>query len=68
ENPIFSPENRKFITPQEELEFLREKVAKQEQVGRATSTSFERAPNDEAISQQIHEYKKEKPSNPLGQT
>jgi len=47
---------------------LREKVAKQEQVGRATSTSFERAPNDEAISQQIHEYKKEKPSNPLGQT
>ena len=40
ENPIFSPENRKFITPQEELEFLREKVAKQEQVGRATSTSF----------------------------
>ena len=61
ENPTFSPEmggiNKKFNTPQEELDFLREKVAKQEQ----ESNNIEQASREEVISQQIHEYKKEKP-------
>jgi len=61
ENPTFSPEmgdiNKKFNNPQEELEFLREKVAKQEQ----ESNNIEQAPREENISKQIHEYKKEKP-------
>ncbi|MFQ5662181.1 MAG: hypothetical protein ACE5F2_02945, partial [Candidatus Paceibacteria bacterium] len=59
ENPTFSLENanKKFTTPQEELEFLREKVAKQER----ESSNIEQAPKEENISRQIHEYKKEKP-------
>jgi hypothetical protein len=57
ENPTFSPENKKFTTPQEELEFLREKVASHEQ----KSGNIEQAPKEEVISQQIHEYKKEIP-------
>ncbi len=65
ENPTFSPENKKFTTPQEELEFLREKVAKKEQVGRPTSNQFEQVPRDEAVNQQIREYKKESPEKVL---
>ena len=59
ENPTFSPENidKRFINPQEELEFLREKVAKQEQ----ESNNIEQAPREETISRQIDEYKREKP-------
>ena len=61
ENPTFSVEtgniDRKFTTPREELEFLREKVAKQER----ESNNIEQAPREETISKQIHEYKKEKP-------
>jgi hypothetical protein len=72
ENPGISLENigKKFATPQEELEFLREKIAKQEQVGRPTSNQmsnqFEQVPIEESISRenisrQIYEYKKEEP-------
>lgn len=57
ENQTFSPENKKFTNPQEELEFLREKIARQEQ----ESGSMEQAPREENIRRQIHEYKKEKP-------
>ena len=58
ENPTFSPESRKFTTPQEELGFLREKVASHEQ--ESNTNNIEQAPREENISHQIHEYKKEK--------
>lgn len=61
ENPTFSPENKRFSTQAEELEFLREKVAKQEQ----GSNNIEYAPKEETISHQIDEYKKKKPEKVL---
>lgn len=60
-NPTFSSEtegiNKKFNTPQEELQFLRERVARQEQ----ESGNIEKTSREETISQQINEYKKEAP-------
>ena len=61
ENPTFSQEGKRFSTPAEELEFLREKVASHEQ----ESNNIEQIPKEETISKQIHEYKKEKPETVL---
>jgi len=65
--------NKKFTTPQEELDFLRGEVARHEkeldggrtsviegEVGRVERGAAEAAPRDEAIKRQISEYKKEK--------
>ncbi|MEK7589665.1 MAG: hypothetical protein AAB475_00205 [Patescibacteria group bacterium] len=66
ENQTFSAEGKKFSTPQEELEFLRGEVAKHElgvgqDIEGVDRRALERAPSEEAISQQINKYKKEKP-------
>jgi len=67
ENSAFSKEGinleRKFNTPQEELQFLRSEVAKREnEIEHGDKArGAEAPPREETISRQIQEYKKEKP-------